>query len=191
MQILTYDFFCRDTALVAKELLGKIFVFENPEGFLQGRIVETEAYLGKGDPACHTSRGKTPKNSAMFGTAGRHYLYRSYGIHICYNVTTDEPDMPSAVLLRALEPLGSTEHICSRRPNVKLAKIASGPGNLCKAFGLNMSMNDTSALRPPLYYTDDGFRPKKIITTTRVGITQGVEMPLRFYIAGHPSVSRK
>ncbi len=128
----------------------------------------------------------------MFGTAGRHYVYVSYGIHLCYNVTTDQEDIPAAVLLRALEPLTGAEEMQSYRgEGIAFHKLAAGPGNLCRAMGITMADNDTSAIGGTLYFADDGFQPGEVITSGRVGISKGQEMPLRFYLAGHPCISRK
>jgi len=191
-KLLDHDFFARDTVLVAQELLGKLLCRQSPEGLLAGRIVETEAYLGKNDPACHSARSHTKRNHAMFGSAGRHYVYVSYGIHLCYNVTTDREDIPAAVLLRALEPLlGVTGMQARRGEKIPFHKLAAGPGNLCRAMGISMADNDTSALRGTLYFMDDGFQAAEIVTTGRVGISQGQDMLLRFYLAGHPCISRK
>jgi len=185
------DFFEPSAAEVAEALLGKILCCEDSEGFVAGRIVETEAYLGKDDAACHASRGMTPRNKAMFGSAGRHYLYRIYGMHLCYNVTVSEPDMPSAVLIRALEPLAGVELQKKRRPSQPEYRLASGPGNLCRVMNLNMDYNGQSMAASSLYIAGDGYMPDSIVVTKRIGITQAADLPLRFYISGHPSVSRK
>ncbi|MEG1501318.1 MAG: DNA-3-methyladenine glycosylase [Clostridiales bacterium] len=193
MEKLLYDFFCRDTIVVAEALLGKILIYHSSDGDIGGRIIETEAYLGENDEACHTCRGKTPKNAAMFGTAGRNYLYRSYGIHLCYNITTDIPGMPSAVLLRSLEPLFGLEIMAKRRPKAEISRYCAGPGNLTKALGLDISLNDSSLLESDslLAIYDDGYQAVEIVSKPRIGISKAQDLPLRFYLPGFSSLSRK
>src|ERR1700674_687943 len=98
-------FFARDPVVLARDLLGRVLFYRSPEGVLAGRIVETEAYTGEADPASHAFRGRTARNAVMFGTPGHAYVYFSYGVHYCLNVTADAPGVAGAVLLRALEPL--------------------------------------------------------------------------------------
>jgi len=185
------DFFLQPTEIVAQLLLGKILIHETKQGITAGRIVETEAYLAKNDPACHAARGKTARNAAMFGPAGTAYIYLIYGIHYCFNVVTAKIGEGEAVLVRALEPLTGLDLMRKRRGQAPLEKLASGPGNLCRAMGINLTHNGHDLRQPPLYLADDGYEAKEIITTTRIGISQAKDLPLRFYLADNPYVSRK
>src|SRR5690606_29404774 len=98
------SFYGREPALVARELLGKRLLRQSPEGLTSGRIVETEAYLSSNDPACHATRGQTRKNTTMFGPAGHSYVYMIHS-RWCLNAVTETVGKPSAVLIRAIEPL--------------------------------------------------------------------------------------
>ncbi len=109
------EFFARDPVSLARDLLGRILFYRTPDGLLAGRIVETEAYTGGADPASHAFRGPTARNAVMFGPAGHAYVYFSYGMHHCLNVTAEGPGQPGAVLLRALEPLAGIELMRARR----------------------------------------------------------------------------
>ena len=189
MEILKWEFFARSTALVAEELVGKLFFWQEANSRVGGRIVETEAYLGKDDPACHSSKGMTPRNTAMFGRAGRHYLYRIYGVHMCYNITTDAENIPAAVLLRAIEPLFGLEEMAAKRGQVPKRRLTAGPGNICRALGLDLSLNGLALEEAPLVFADDGYLPN-VEVSGRIGISQGWELPLRFFIPGNPYLSR-
>lgn len=191
---LDYDFFHRPTAQVARDLIGKLFIYHRDIGDIGGRIVETEAYLGKDDPACHSAKGMTRSNAQMFGTCGRSYLYHNYGIHICYNVTTDNDDIPAAVLLRAIEPLYGIQEMIERRQkaNGEVARLCNGPGNLTRAMDLQISLNGQSVLDGGVIgFYDDGFRPQDIAASGRIGISAGKDLQLRFVLAGSPFLSRK
>lgn len=192
MERLKEDFFKRDTVWVARELIGKLLCHESPAGLTIGRIVETEAYLGKNDPACHAARGLTKRNAVMFGPAGHHYVYVSYGVHLCYNVTTDREELPAAVLLRALEPCEGIPFMQARRGNqVALQRLCAGPGNLTRAMGITMAQNGEALAQSVLYYQDDGVKPPALVTTKRIGISCGQDLRLRFYWQGSPYISRK
>ncbi|NLM45270.1 MAG: DNA-3-methyladenine glycosylase [Firmicutes bacterium] len=185
------NFYDRPTVEVARLLLGKILVHHSPEGLAAGRIVETEAYLAKEDPACHAARGMTRRNAPMFGPAGTAYVYLIYGVHYCFNVVTGQEGEGEAVLIRALEPLCGLDLMLARRRVKERSKLCNGPGNLCRALNITPLLNGHPLSRPPLYLASDGFAGFETVTTTRVGITQAADLPLRFYIAGNPCVSRK
>ncbi|HHX74615.1 MAG TPA: DNA-3-methyladenine glycosylase [Firmicutes bacterium] len=184
-------FYDRPTAEVARLLLGKILVHHSPEGLTAGRIVETEAYLAQEDPACHAARGMTRRNAPMFGPAGTAYIYLIYGVHHCFNVVTGKEGEGEAVLIRALEPLCGLDLMQARRNVGHKTKLCSGPGNLCRAMKITPLLNGHPLSRPPLYLAADGYEGFETVTTTRVGISLAAELPLRFYIAGNPCVSRK
>lgn len=192
---LNQDFFARKTDVVAKELLGCYLVYHHPQGEIMAMITETEAYMGMGDAACHSAVGKTKRNSVMFGEAGRSYLYRIYGIHTCYNITTDKPEEAAAVLLRAMFPLSGIDLLKANRSGVAVEKLLQGPGNICKAMGWDLSMNGLSVYgknsRVHLFAAGKSLTDDEIVQTTRVGITKEKEALLRFYLKGHSSVSKK
>ncbi|HHU31623.1 MAG TPA: DNA-3-methyladenine glycosylase [Clostridia bacterium] len=191
MTRLGMSFFERDTALVAKDLLGKWLLFKGPQGITGGIIVETEAYLGFNDPACHSVRGCTPRNKVMFGPAGKIYIYLIYGIHYCLNVTTACIEKPEAVLFRAIEPKIGMEIMKKHRKKTKLKELCSGPGKLVQALGINPNLNGSSAIDGPIGFYYDELNPDfEIVTTTRIGISQAKDWPLRFYIKGSKFISR-
>ena len=192
---LTNGFYVQDTITVAKALLGTYLVHESKDGKTIGRIVETEAYLW-GDPACHAYRRKTKRNATMFGLAGHVYVYQIYGIHYCINVVTAPEGVGEAVLIRALEPIEGIELMQIRRELQVWKNLCNGPGKLVEAMGITRSMDGLSLLGEQLYilsaetFSQDTINLEfEIITTTRIGITQGVDLPYRFYISGNPCVS--
>src|SRR5665213_1323557 len=139
--ILNREFYAQDTVVVAQKLLGRILTVKSEHGTIQGRIVETEAYL-TGDPASHTFRGKTARNAVMFGPAGHAYVYFSYGSHYMLNFVSASEGLGEAVLIRALEPVAGIDlmrHnrvVDTRTPDWKLC---AGPGRLAKALGITRS----------------------------------------------------
>jgi len=179
------EFFNQPTVELAKALLGKYLVFGN----LRGKIVETEAYLYRGDPACHAARGLTPRNAVMFGPAGRSYVYFIYGMHFCLNVVSGKPGEGEAVLIRALEPVQGIEVMRERRKTGKLENLCSGPGKLCQAFGLTKEHNNLCLLKSDLRIHDNRER-FEVMSSKRVGLSVGQELELRFYIAGNKFVSK-
>jgi DNA-3-methyladenine glycosylase len=189
--ILDPSFYGGETEQVARSLLGKVLVHQTPQGLTAGRLVEVEAYLYRGDPACHAARGRTARNAAMFGPAGTAYVYLIYGIHYCFNVVTGKEGEGEAVLVRALEPLTGLEIMRERRGTVQAGRLCSGPGKLCRAMAIGPAQNGASLCREPFYLADDGFLPGDVVSTTRVGITAGADLPLRYYLAGNPYISRK
>ncbi len=187
------SFYRRPADVVARDLLGKELVHVTSEGITSGIIVETEAYLGPGDEASHSARGKTRRNATMFGPAGRAYIYLIYGIHYCFNITTDVDAVPSAVLIRALEPRQGVEIMQRRRGTVELRQLCSGPGKLAQAMALDIALDGCSLDSQELFLTDSNINiaSEDIVVTTRIGIKKAAEMPLRSYLAGNPHVSLK
>jgi len=170
-------FFNRPTLKVAKELLGKVLVV----GRASGRINEVEAYIGQNDPACHAARGKTERNKVMFGRAGHLYVYFTYGMYHCANIVTEREHFPAAVLLRSIEPMEGIGLMEKRRGQSN--HLADGPGKLCIALGLRKQAHnglDLCAGKNAFVY-DDGFKPKAIKKSPRIGIREGLDKHWRFY----------
>ena len=182
----------KSTLTVAKELLNYTLVHESSEGITSGRIVETEAYLSD-DPACHASRGMTKRNEVMFGLPGHAYIYFIYGMYHCFNVVTAKKGVGEAVLIRALEPVEGIELMMARRPKVKKVKdLCNGPAKLVIAMGMKREQNGLF-LSPQnsLYLLKNHRTIDKVVTTTRIGIALGSELPYRFHLKDSPFVSRK
>ena len=191
--VIKRQFYQRNAEVVAEELLGAYLVHKSPAGTTIGRIVETEAYLSVDDPACHASRGKTPRNAPMFGPAGRSYVYFIYGMHFCFNIVTGELNQGEAVLIRALEPVEGIPLMEARRKTAELKKLANGPSKLVMAMGLGREHNDLPLTRGPLKVLSPETIPQpsfSIVRTTRIGISQGADLPLRFCIKGSQFLSR-
>lgn len=180
MDLITQDFFNRDTLIVAKELLGCVLIKNNPDGTRQsGIIVETEAYKSN-DPACHAFRGKTKRSITLFKEPGLSYVYFTYGMHHCMNIVTEPYDTAGAVLIRALEPVKNVEN-------------TNGPAKLCKAMNITRELNEIPVFEKDSVlqvYTAKKIPEKKIIQTTRIGIKLAADYPWRFYIKGDPFVSK-
>jgi DNA-3-methyladenine glycosylase len=192
------EFYTRDPRGVGRELLGKILVRRQQRRLLSARIVEVEAYLGQGDPASHSSGGRTARNFVLFGPPGLTYVYFIYGNHFLFNVSCLPDGEAGGVLFRALEPISGIEQMALARdieiskPN-DLRKLTSGPGRLAEAFGITRERDNGKDLTSPksdLFIADDGFRPRRVEITPRIGITKAAERPLRFIIAGNKFVSR-
>jgi DNA-3-methyladenine glycosylase len=181
-RVLGPDFFDRDTLRVAGDLLGSVLVREVDGVARWGRIVEVEAYCGPGDRAAHSWRGLTPRTSVMFGPPGRVYVYLIYGMHNCLNFVTRPAGCPQAVLVRAIEP-GPGVGRCA------------GPGLVCRALGIDRTLNGAPLEPPALYVVDDGFRPGPgaVVRTPRIGVEYAGEwaaLPWRFCLSG-PHLSRR
>jgi DNA-3-methyladenine glycosylase len=190
--ILSQSFYRRPTVHVAKDLLGQILVHETPLGITSGRIVETEAYLPQNDPGCHAARGKTPRNEVMFGPGGFSYVYFCYGNHFMFNFVTEREGVPGAVLVRALEPVKGAELMAKRREKFGPEDfgLTNGPGKLVQALGLHRGHNKLPVFKKPLYVLAQK-RKDPVAVTTRIGITEGSELPLRFFLKGNPYLSVK
>ena len=182
------SFYDRPATQVAPELLGKILVRTLPGGMrLAARIVEAEAYE-RDDPASHSFRGQTPRNSTMFGPPGHLYVYLTYGMHHCMNVVTGRQGVGSAVLLRAGEPLEGLQEMIRLRGRSDL--LCSGPARWCKAFGIDRTLDGSDLVAGPPVKIEAGSDPGPILVTTRIGVTQGADLMRRFTISGHADVSR-
>ena len=182
------DFYSQDTLTLARAVLGHVLVHETPEGPTAGRVVETEAYH-TGDPANHATRGKTRRNAAMFGPPGTAYVY-SIHRYFCCNIVTGPEGIGEAVLIRALEPLQGVDLMRQRRGREALRDLCSGPGKLCQALAVSREQNGEDLTQGRLYLLDGSPEPFEVVTTTRIGIRLGTDLPLRFYVAQNPHVSR-
>jgi len=176
------SFFLREAVDVARALIGAEFRVGNTGGI----IVETEAY-DPDDPASHSFNGKTPRNGAMFGPAGRLYVYRSYGIHWCANFVCSPG---SAVLLRAIEPRTGIDMMKLRRGTDKLRLLCSGPGRLCQAMAITGEM-DGAALEAPPFFLQLPKTAPAVSIGRRIGISRAIDYPWRFGLAHSPFVSKK
>ena len=183
-------FYERPAVEVARELLGMTLVRKSAEEHLRGRIVEVEAYTGETDPGSHAYRGPTPRTAVMFGAPGHLYVYFTYGMHYCVNVVTDVTGVAGAVLLRALEPLQGIERMRLRRANRPIAELCNGPGKLCQALDITREQNGLDLQGGEVWIEDEGYKAAEIATTTRIGLSQGQELPLRFFLVGSPYLSR-
>lgn len=184
------SFYRRPTLEVAPDLLGKILVHIKGKTVTSGRIVELEAYRNADDPASHAHRGQTPRNALMFGEAGRAYVYFIYGMYFCVNVVTEEHGTAGACLIRALEPLEGIGIMKKRRGIEKLNDIANGPGKLCIAMAIDLSLNGADYLGDTLYLIDDGYTGFKIKKSPRIGIRTGTDKRWRFFIPGNDYVTK-
>jgi DNA-3-methyladenine glycosylase len=186
--------------MAAQKLLGQVVVRRLPAGeTLSGIIVETEAYLTD-DPACHAYRGQTPRNSAMFGPPGHAYVYFTYGLHMMLNLVCAPEGVAEAVLIRALEPVEGVDAMRRNRMGLGADKwmetrqLTNGPGKLAQALALTrLSHNGVDVTDPAgeLVVLPNDYPAFDRVTTTRIGITQGVDLPWRYYVSGNPYVSRK
>jgi DNA-3-methyladenine glycosylase len=189
------EFYLQDTRTAAQKLLGQIVTRRLPTGeILSGIIVETEAYLAD-DPACHAYRGQTPRNSAMFGPPGHAYVYFTYGLHMMLNLVCAPEGTAEAVLIRALEPTEGMGTMRDHRGGIpETRQLTNGPGKLAQALALTrLSHNGLDVTDPvsELLILPNEYPPFAVVTTTRIGITQGADLPWRYYVAGSPYVSRK
>jgi len=184
---LSRRFFARHTVVVARALLGQVLVHETSSGRLVGRIVETEAYRGARDPASHARR-PTRRSAIMFGRPGTAYVYFTYGMHYCLNVTTEPDGRPGAVLLRALEIIEDGEGV--RRGAKPSARLAAGPARLTAAMRVGRQHNGADLTTPPLFIARGSRRQARIVAGPRIGVTAAATRPWRFGLAGHLALSR-
>ncbi len=186
-------FYDRPTLQVARDLLGKVLVHRSLDGLAAGVIVETEAYIGESDPACHAAPGPTLRNAPLYGRPGFAYVYLNYGMHYLVNAVTEGEGRPAAVLIRALAPLDGVEMMRARRSNGPRVPadmaLCRGPGNLTRALGIALDQNRADLTERLLWVEDRGHAPGRICRGSRIGIRVGTERPWRFWLRGHPAVS--
>jgi DNA-3-methyladenine glycosylase len=197
------EFYARPTLQVAQDLLGKVLIRRTPTGIASGLIVETEAYIGESDPACHAAPGPTRRNALMYGAPGYAYVYLNYGVHYLVNIVTEPERSPAAVLIRALEPVEGIPAMRKRRMRARTARhraartklsdfqLCSGPGNVTHALGITLRDNGADLLGDQLYVEDHGHRVGEVVWGPRIGITVGTEHLWRVYVAGSRYVSAR
>ncbi|NJL87135.1 MAG: DNA-3-methyladenine glycosylase [Leptolyngbyaceae cyanobacterium SM1_1_3] len=192
------DWLSRPSTEVATDLVGCRLVRHLDGITCKGLIVETEAY-GPDDPAMHAYQRSTARNQVIFGPAGRAYVYRIYGSYHCLNIVTDQEGIASSVLIRALE-LEKIPPWVEPKKDSKPHRIAAGPGKLCLALKIDLTLDGT-LLQPTevlwLEKREPHFQQQleagslTLIQTTRIGLTQGADLPRRWYLSNCPSVSKK
>jgi DNA-3-methyladenine glycosylase len=192
-RVLPRRFYERDTLTVAADLIGKVLVHRSASGVTAGAIVETEAYIGESDPACHAAPGPTKRNAPLYGPPGVAYVYLNYGMHYLVNAVTEGEGSPAAVLIRALEPLEGIEAMQKRRggrgATLEVSSLCRGPGNLTKALGISLVQNRLRLTEPPLSIEDWDVAAGEVAWGPRIGIRVGTDRPWRCYVAGHACVS--
>jgi DNA-3-methyladenine glycosylase len=186
------SFYDRPTEIVARELLGAILECRTRDGVAAGRIVETEAYLGEHDLACHAASGLTERTAPLYDRAGISYVYFIYGMHWCFNAVTRTRGEPSAVLIRAVEPVSGIELMRARRPRARRdVDLTNGPAKLCLALGIDGSFNGVGLQRPPLVIREGQPEPDSNVTITpRIGISRCADWPLRWFVSDSAYVSK-
>jgi DNA-3-methyladenine glycosylase len=201
-------FYDRDPRLVARELLGAVLECRTADGVASGRVVETEAYLGPHDPACHAVAGRTRRTWHLHGPPGIAYVYRIYGAHWCFNAVTLPEGVGSAVLVRAVAPLAGLELMRARRARGEVVPrdrdLTNGPGKLCAALGitgahdglpldglpLDGAPDAPVGTGPLLLRPDARYADADVEVTPRIGITRAAGWLLRYLVRGDPFVSR-
>lgn len=176
---------------MARALLGQVLIAESSEGRASGIIVETEAYTGPDDPACHAAKriGRTRRNDPLFGPPGTAYIHLNYGIHWCLNAVTDREGHPAAVLIRALEPLEGESLMRSRRGRDELT---NGPARLTQALGIGPHHQRHFLGVSPLWIGAGAPIPDhRVVVAPRIGISRARDRKLRFFVEDSPWVSRR
>jgi DNA-3-methyladenine glycosylase len=177
--VLPAGFFARPSTEVAADLIGKVLW---RRGFGGGRLTEVEAYLPEGDAASHSARGWNQRNSAMFGPPGSIYVFLSYGVHSLLNLVCDRESVGSAVLIRSFEPVEGESRF-QPLPGVR------GPGRVGQVLGVRRDMSGLAlGDQSGVFLVDDGGRPE-VGRSTRIGISRGTQLPLRYYMIGSRYIS--
>jgi DNA-3-methyladenine glycosylase len=185
------EFYARDTIRVARALLGCVLESRVHGRRAAGRIVEVEAYIGEHDPADHGYGGRlTRRNAALFGPAGTAYVYRSYGVHWCFNAVTERTGRPTAVLVRALEPLVGLETMRRRRGVTDPRRLCAGPGRLCAALDITDGRDGRPLDRGAVRILGLPSARGRIGVSARIGVSRAADWPLRFFVMGSGWLSR-
>ena len=198
MTVISQNFYAQPTLTVARTLLGQRLVREVNGQRLMATIVETEAYIGPADTACHASKGRTPRTEVMFGPPGRAYVYLVYGMHSMLNLVTEAEGFPAAVLIRAVEPAAGVEIMQATRhlKNSNPPNLTSGPGKLCQALAINRTLNNWDVTLGQTLWVEyrEAIADNLIVTGPRIGINYAEPKdriaPWRFWIAGNGFVSK-
>lgn len=204
------DFYNTNSIVLAKALLGKILIHEQEDIKLMAKIVETEAYMGPSDKAAHSYKNRrTERNEVMYGHPGFAYVYFIYGMYYCMNVVANCPEVPEAVLIRAVEPVNGLEAMSMNRYGKRLSELidrekinlTNGPGKLCMALNITRKDNGEDLCNSKLYIAEEisdsgekAIEDSNIISTKRINIDyaeEAADYPWRFYIKGNKYVSRK
>ncbi|HLE35412.1 MAG TPA: DNA-3-methyladenine glycosylase [Nitrososphaerales archaeon] len=194
VHLIERKFYSRNTIDVAKDLLGKILVRIIDGKVISGAIVESEAYRSTDDPASHSHRGKTERNSVMFGEVGHAYVYFTYGNHYCLNIVAKEDNTPAgAVLIRAIEPIEGISFMRRYRKTSDPYNLTSGPGKLTQALKVTKRQNGVDVTKKEELYVVNGkhIDESEIVATSRIGIRVALNKPWRFLIVDNEFVSRK
>lgn len=191
-RLLRPSFYARDTARVARGLLGCLLVSRAGGTQTAGRIVEVEAYVGPHDPAAHGYGGRrTARNDRLYGPPGTAYVYFIYGMHWCFNAVTEREGHPSAVLVRALEPVDGIDVMRERRGREEIRDLCSGPAKLCAALGIDGALDGAVLDGERLGIYGPALRRAAALRVTgRIGVTRASDWPLRFVLSGSPYASR-
>ena len=198
------EFYARDTAIVAKELLGKILVYNDGKNIYKGKIVETEAYTNKNDDAAHFSKGLTERTRVMDEIGGHLYIYTIYGIYECMNIVAEKEGIHGGSLIRGIEPLEGLEAMYENRykkeyispKRREIINLTNGPAKLVMAYGITKKdFYGRDLVTDPSIWLEDGedLEDKNIVKTTRINIdyAKSRDYLLRFYIKDNPFVSKK
>lgn len=198
VEVFPRSFYEPSAEQVAPRLLGHWLLRQTAEGISGGVIVETEAYLCN-DPSCHGYKRETRRNQAMYGPPGHAYVYFIYGNHWCVNAVCQPAGIAEAVLIRALEPRFGLAWMRARRKVSKARDLTNGPGKVCAALAIDRGLNsvDLCQITSPIVIARNAEQAAlleargPVVTTTRVGLSQAADWPLRFYLAGSDFVSRR
>lgn len=187
------SFFNRPTLEVLEDLIGMVLVRKSDEGLTSGIIVEAEAYRGENDPASFAFRGRTQRSESLYGPPGQAFVYLTYGVHHMLNIVTERENFPAAVLIRAVEPRAGISLMKKRRKKKEVLTLCSGPGKLCQAFDIDLSLNGAflSSKDSPLFLQEGDSSEKKLIWKPRIGIQEGKERLWRAYLKDSPFISVK
>jgi DNA-3-methyladenine glycosylase len=194
--VLPASFYARPTLDVARDLIGKVLVHDRRGVRTSGVIVETEAYIGESDPACHAAPGPTTRNAPLYGPPGVAYVYLNYGVHYLVNAVTEAAGSPAAVLIRALAPLDGIAIMRRRRQRARRSSapiadddLCRGPGNLTVALAIDLRQNTRSLATTALWIEDRGITPPGVDWSPRIGIRVGTEHHWRCHWTGHAAIS--
>lgn len=188
------SFYEQQSGTVARELLGAYLIHHSPQGTTIGQIVETEAYGGPEDKACHAWKGMTPRTRVMFGPGGYTYVYLIYGMYCCFNVVTGSEGDGQAVLVRAVRPVDGLALMAERRKTAKEDNLCSGPGKLCQAFGITREYSGLSLASQSLYLAyGERVADFQVQTTPRINVDYAgaaKDFPWRFVVKGSKFISK-